>query len=388
MSTLSQAEFTELRDKLVDAFDEESQMAQLVRAAAGRSLHRVAMGKDLEEITAKVIQSAQNQGWLPALIKEAWQARQSDPVLTRFHEAWKVPAAEAPVDHRKVLLLPGKTVLIDRGPLRDALMTLEDANGSRVLIVDGDPESGKTYSVHYISYLASARRTFRYAYVDLERVPRNAHDQIDALTLGDAIALALLARTYAPPTDFNLITWVDQYCMWMEQQLPEHPVSWLVIDNFVKVGLDESTFDLVAELAMRTYRNLRSVRLVLLSYRDRELLQSRVVGTVEYERISGICREDLVRFFGQLHLDESVRRGETLDKQALATRVIASVKRVLAKVPENGVRRLEVLCRTAWIEAESILRPPAAEIDPLDALVEQVNRFEQSGLDVSGREEG
>jgi hypothetical protein len=176
--------------------------------------------------------------------------------------------------------------------------------------------------------------------------------------------------------------------MWMEQQLPEHPVSWLVIDNFVKVGLDESTFDLVAELAMRTYRNLRSVRLVLLSYRDRELLQSRVVGTVEYERISGICREDLVRFFGQLHLDESVRRGETLDKQALATRVIASVKRVLAKVPENGVRRLEVLCRTAWIEAESILRPPAAEIDPLDALVEQVNRFEQSGLDVCGREEG
>ena len=138
-------------ETLVDAFDEESQMAQLVRAAAGRSLHRVAMGKDLEEITAKVIQSAQNQGWLPALIKEAWQARQSDPVLTRFHEAWKVPAAEAPVDHRKVLLLPGKTVLIDRGPLRDALMTLEDANGSRVLIVDGDPESGKTYSFHYIS---------------------------------------------------------------------------------------------------------------------------------------------------------------------------------------------------------------------------------------------
>jgi hypothetical protein len=386
MSTLSASEFTELKTALLDSFEQKSQMAELVRAAAGHSLDRVALGDDLKEIVAKVIQSAQSEQWLPALIETAWQARQGHPVLTRLHEAWKVPAAAA-VDCRKVLLLPGKTVLIDRGPLRDALMTLQDAGGSRVLIVDGDTESGKTYSVHYISYLASARRAFRYAYVDLERVTRNAHNKIDALTLGDAMALALLARTYAPPKDSNLFTWVDQYCLWLEQQLPKNPVSWLVIDNFVKVGLDESTFDLVAEIAMRTYRNLDSIRLVLLSYRDRELLQSRVVGMVEYERIGAIGRDDLVRFFGQLYLDESARRGEPPDIPVLAARVSASVTRVLATVPKNGARRLEVLCRNAWIEAESILRPPATAIDPLDALIKEVNRFEQGGLDVSRKEQ-
>lgn len=381
MPTLSTDDFSALRQALLDSFDTEARLSTLARDARGVSLDRLALGDDLEEIAEKLIERAQSESWLPALIEAAWQARQDHPVLTRFREEWRTIAVSWPMDPYRVLLLPGKTVLIDRVTLREALTTLEEANGSRVLIVDGDAESGKTYSVHYISYVSAARQTFRCTYVDLERVPRNAHNKIDAFTLGDAIAGALLGKSFAAPPDLNLTTWIDRYCTWLEEQLPAQSIRWVVIDHFAKVTVEESSFDLVAALAMRTYRNLASLRLVLLSYRDREWLQARVVGMVEYERIAAIGRRDLLRFFGQLHLDESKRRGEALEGNALAQRVTASVKRVLENIPESGVRRLETLGRVTWAEAQRILRPPPGPTDPVEELLDEVARLDQSGGD-------
>jgi hypothetical protein len=386
MLTLSRDEFKNLRTALLDAFPVPHRMNELVRTARQLPLPQIALGEDLQEVVEKVIRKAESEQWLLTLINAACELEPTHEGLKQFRDAWKVPAEVVTIDHQKLLFLPGKTVLINRKPLRDALAALEDSSGSRVLIVDGDPQSGKTYSVHYISFLSSARRTFRCAYIDLERVPRNPEkNKIEATNLGDAIGLALLARKYEDPSDYNQTTWLDRYCGWLERELPENPVFWLVIDNFVKVPLEESALDLVTELAMRTYRNLHSVRLVLLSYGDVNLLQSRVVGAVEYERIGPIDEMEIKRFFAQLFVDESRRRGEPLNNQALAPRVSASVRRVLAKVPPNGLRRLEVLCRTAWSEADSIIRPPSTVDEPVDALMEEVHRLDSGE---SPKEEG
>jgi hypothetical protein len=381
--------FAQLKGALLDAFTQKSQFTELVLNARGVSLDRIAIGDDLDDIATKVITRADSEAWLHTLIEVASGLRHEHAQLTRIHRAWQVPASTVPVNHAKALLLPGKTVLIDRAQLHDALTTLQQANGARVLIVDGEPLSGKTYSLHYISYLASTRRTFRYAYVDLERVPRNAQNKIDAVNLGDAIGLALLGEKFPPPTDLNLLTWLDQYGMWLERKLPNQPIYWLVIDNFRKVSLEESVPDLVAELAIRTYRNLGAIRLVLLSYGDREALQSRVIGVVEYERIVTIDQNDIIRFFSQLYLDESRGRNVPHDNSVLAQRVFESATRVLASIPENGARRLEALCRSTWLEAQRILRPPAdPAVDPLELLIEEVNRLVQRGVDETEPERG
>jgi hypothetical protein len=388
MSTLIAAgtPLDELKAALLDVFDKKSQFEDLVRGAKGQSLDIVALGDSLDEIATRVLDRAENESWLFTLIDTASKMRPEHPELMRIRQAWQVPARAVPIDHSKVLLLPGKTVLIDRGSLRNALVTLEAANGSRVLVVDGEPLSGKTYTLHYISYLANARKTFRHCYVDLQRVPRTSNSTIDATKLGDAIGLALLGQTFPPPKDFNLLTWLEQYGLWLEQKLRGEPTHWLVIDNFRKVPLEENVLDLVADLAMRTYRTLDALRLVLLSYGDRDALQARVVGSVEYERITAIDRRHVIEFFSQLYLEESRRRKEVTDTAVLAPRILESVKRVLDNVPENGARRLEALCRTAWLEADRILRPPADVVDELERLVEEVTRLSQRGVTAAEQE--
>jgi hypothetical protein len=388
MSTLIAAGVTlaELRAALLDVFEQKAQFAELVRNATGRSLDIVALGDALDEIATKVLDRAENESWLFTLIDTAWKMRPDHPELTRIRQAWQVPARAIPIDFTKALLLPGKTVLINRSTLRDALAALEKADGSRVLVVDGDTLSGKTYTLHYVSYIANARKTFRHCYIDLERVPRTSNNTIDATKLGDAIGLALLGQTFPPPKDFNLLTWLDQYGLWLEQKLRGEPTHWLVIDNFRKVSLEENVLDLMADLAMRTYRTLDALRLVLLSYGDRDALQARVVGSVEYERITAIDTRHVIEFFSQLYLEESRRRREVTDTAVLAPRILESVKRVLDNVPENGVRRLEALCRTAWLEADRILRPPADAVDELEKLVQAVTRLSQRGMTAAEQE--
>jgi hypothetical protein len=389
MSTLIAAGVTpdELKAALLDVFVRKTQFEALVRAARGvQSLDIVALGDALDEIAEKVINRAESESWLPALIETAWTMQPNHPGLTRIRQAWQVPAVAIPADHAKALLLPGKTVLINRQILREKLQTLQAANGSRVLVVDGDSVSGKTYTLHYVSYLASAGRTFRHSYVDLERMPRTADNTIDAAKLAGAIAIRLVGEPVPPPKDGNQLTWLDHFEVWLEQKLPKQQIHWLVIDNFRKVALEQSALELVADLAMRTYQTLDNLRLVLLSYGDREALQAQVVGCVEYEPIAAIGTKDVAGFFSQLYVLETLRRKEVPDPVVLAERVRESVRRVLENIPENGVRRLEALCRTAWIEADQILRPPAAPADPTELLIAAVTVLAQRGLEVAEQE--
>jgi hypothetical protein len=389
MSTLTAAGISrdELRDALLDVFNGTARFNELIVRVRGVPLDIVATGNALDEIAMKVITRAESESWLSVLIETAWTMYPNHPGLTRIRQTWQVSVRAMPSDHAKALMMPGKTVLINRKDLRAAFASFRADDGSRVLVVDGDPLSGKTYTLHYVSYLATALKTIRPCYVDLERVPRTENNTINATRLGDAIGLQLLGETFAPPKDLNILTWLDQYGLWLEQKLPDQPTCWLVIDNFRRVSLEESALDLVADLAMRTYRTLPSLRLVLLSYGDRDALQARVVGRVEYEPIGTIDTTEIIRFFSQLYREESVRRRENPDDPALIPRVRESVERVMVNIPRNGVRRLEALCRTAWIEADRVLSPPVApEADPVEAMVNAVTRLGLRGLDVAEEE--
>jgi hypothetical protein len=374
-------DFNALKVALLDAFSTARDFEPAVRkATGGKSLQQIANGDDLKVIVERVIRRAADEAWLSALLDAAVAERSNDVELARLREEWQAGArfgtvAGGSINHFKALLLPGKLVLIDRQPLRDALAGL-DLGGVRVLIVDGDAESGKTYSLQYISYLSEALGTFTLAPVDLERVTRNANNKVDAAGLGEAIASALLGRSgLKRAADLNDTTWIEKYCDWLKHKLSDGATRWLVIDSFRKVTVEQNAYDLVAALAMRTYRDLPALRLVLLSYGERQWLSARVVGAVEYEWIAQIDASHLVMFFSELYFDYSKRRGETIEHAVLAPKVIASVQRVLGGAPASGARRLETLGRTTWAEVETILRTPAGRADPARALADKVEQL-------------
>lgn len=385
MPPLRADDFEALKKALLDAFSSEAALAPVVRrASGGRSVEQVGTGADLGETVEKLIRRAADEAWVPTLLEEAVKERPQHEALARLRDDWRVGTrfggpGGVGTNHYKALILPGKMVLIGRQPLRDAVRAL-DTGQVRVLVVDGDAETGKTYSLQYISYVAEALRTFRFAPVDLERVPKNAANKVDAFGLGAAIGDALVGMPApAPPADLNLTTWIEQYCNELGRALPGDAVRWLILDSFHKVTSEQSAYDLIAALAMRAYLDLGTLRVVLLSYRDHEWLKARVVGAVEYEQIASIGHVELIHFFSQLYTERTQVNDRPVDQAALVPEVIASVKRVLDSVPANGPRRLEALGRTTWVEVDRVVRPPAPARDPADELADEVLRQSRAG---------
>ena len=305
---LSGPELAELRDAFADAYSDEADLDELVRLARAHSLAHAALGDNLPQIIVRLLVVADEQGWMLTLLNAAVAHRSENLPLRQARDRWvarsRPPGVAA--DPYKALLLPGRRVMLDRERLRGYLSGLhgnQGVQGARVLVVDGDAESGKSYSLQYIGYLAEVQKSFSFTALDMERVPRNNQNKVSASGLVQAITLALLPNSppYPLPEDGNYTTWIDLYCAWLAEQLakqlPANAQRWLVIDSFRKVAVEQEAHDLIAMLAMRTYLELPMLRLVLLNYGDAGWLKARVVGGVDSEAIEPINTKHLRTFF-------------------------------------------------------------------------------------------
>ena len=383
---LSALDLAELRAAFADAYSDEADLDELVRLARGHSLAHAALGPNLLQIILRLLVVADEQGWLLTLLNSAAdQHRPNNLPLREARDRWmarsRPPGMAA--DPYKALLLPGRRVMLDREKLRGCLAGLrgnQGVQGARVLVVDGEAESGKSYSLQYIGYLAEVERNFSFTALDMERVPRTDQNKVAPAGLVQAITQALLPdeTPYPPPADGNYTTWIDQYCAWLAKQLtrqlPANAQRWLVIDSFRKVTVDQAAHDLIAMLAMHTYLELPMLRLVLLNYGDAELLKARVVGGVDSEAIEPINTKHLRTFFALLLMDLLKGRGTPLDGsdkaavQKLSTQIAVMADRVQAGAAASSERRLQALARLAWQEVEAVLDPPPD--DPTAALLD------------------
>lgn len=369
---LSALELAELVDAFADSYSNEADLDELVRLTRAHSLAHAALGNSLRQIIVRLLVVADEQGWMLTLLNGAVVHRPASALLRQARDRWVArsrPLGMA-ADPYKALLLPGRRVMLDREKLRGYLAGLhgnQGVQGARVLVVDGEAESGKSYSLQYIGYLAEVQKTFSFTALDMERVPRNDQNKVSPAGLVQAITQALLPDEppYAPPADGNYTTWIDQYCAWLAKhltrQLPANAQRWLVIDSFRKVTIDQAAHDLIVMLAMRTYLELPMLRLVLLNYGDAELLKARVVGGVDSEAIEPITTKHLRTFFALLLMDLLNDRGTPLDGndkaavQKLSTQIAAMADRVLAGAASSSEKRLQALARLTWQEVELLL---------------------------------
>lgn len=387
--SLTAETFAEFQTALLDAFPVLVRFRPVAEDASQKSLDRLSIAEDLDTIVREVIRRADTDGWLPSLLREALKANPDSEPLKTVRDKWRVPgAAGVPANHFRALLLPGRRSLIDRKGMRDALEALTTAR-SRVVVINGGGESGKSYTIQFVGYLRERMATFRFAPVDLERVRKNNDDKVDSVTLGEAISDALFGGPpFKPPADHNRTTWIDSYCRWLGRNLPPGQTWWLVIDSFEKVKLDQTAKDLVTALASRTYVDLLDLRLVLLSFADVELLKARIVGALEYEEIEDIQPKHLFEFFARLSLEHHRSLGKSVDA-AGEQQIRLAVARVLAEAASRTTRRLEAIGRIAWDEAESMLRsaaPPA--VDELDALIQRAMHGPMAGAPAAPEEGG
>lgn len=377
---LSAPEFIELRTAFNDGYSNVGDLDSLVMQARGHSLDHVALGSNLSQIIDRLLTVADEQGWMMTLLNSAVAQRGGNAMLLQCRDRWRGRAQllGMAANPYKALLLPGRRVMLDREKLRGYLAGLggnQGVQGARVLVVDGKAESGKSYSLQYIGYLAEVQGNFTFGAIDMERVPRNDQNKVSAAGLVQAITPALIPGEppYPPPADGNYTTWIDQYCAWLAKRLPTNAKRWLVIDSFRKVAIEQEAHDLIAMLAMRTYLELPMLRLVLLNYGDAGWLKARVVGGVDSETIDPIDTKHLRTFFARLQMDlmnqrgTPIRQDDVAEVQKLAAQIAEMADRVLAGAATSTEKRLQALARLTWEEVEALLEKP--ETDPDDKLL-------------------
>lgn len=219
-------------------------------------------------------------------------------------------------------------LLLNRAVLRQHLHALADPVGeAQVLVVNGPPGSGKTYTATYVEHVAEVsgfdvrywRVTSETAVEDFsQEVAQSGPTRRDRRPVRDV---------YGTNQRYHraLATWL------VAEQDRSGRLEWWILDGPSSAGTWGAEFtDFVIELAEQLQQRPSRIRLVLLGF-DPDRLRSTGIG-VRYEAISPINAWDIREFLEQ-HL--SGIPSSTLDE---------AVERVLGDLPE-GRDRLGVLAQ-------------------------------------------
>jgi hypothetical protein len=351
---LDAQQFIRLKQALADAFSTKEILEPLARKARNKSLDQLALGDNLIAIIEKMIRLAEDEVWLSDLVNAAVELRQDHQELQRIQAELQPLLVLEEIDHYEVLLLRGDRALVNRKALRQALRNMNQnaVQGKRILIVDGPPISGKTYSLQFISYLHTAIKSFKLAWIDLGRLALEEGGEIRPEALGRKIASQAGLEGMPARGQEQDARWVGQFCDWITGALAdEDQIRYIVIDGFGSTLLPQGTHDLIHQLAIRVEINLSMLRLVLISYRNRDSLPLEVVAGVEYEYISPIDNAELISFFTRLY-DDRKRMHQT---EYSFNDVTKSVAAVLSQLPPQDSRRLVHLGEAVAKEAKKIL---------------------------------
>jgi hypothetical protein len=319
MIKLSSDQYRDLFVALTEAFD-LFRLRMMLRFRLGKDLELETGGASGEEVFFNLIGKAERANWIPELLAGALADR-TTPALQKIADSLRPQITAASVDHFNVTFVNNNLALVNRTVLRAALKQLTGSQPTdpRVLVVNGPPLSGKSYSVELISYLGRALKSFRFVWIDLKKIsgevrPEHlAHDIIDQM---------LLPKNIVPELEQEQDSrWVQTFCNRLQGVLGNAADQWwIVIDGFNHARLSPTVNDLVKELSGRRL-TLPELRIVLLSYPD--TLSPDVERVALREALSPVNERDLILFFSQVYKesnmtyfprDIALRIGEVLRK--------------------------------------------------------------------------
>ncbi len=91
--TLTGSQYKQFTEALLDAFESQQRLTELVKFEFGKNLNVIAMGGDLKEIVFKLIQAAEAEGWTDKLIAGARESNPGNPKLFAFAQEFNLAVA-------------------------------------------------------------------------------------------------------------------------------------------------------------------------------------------------------------------------------------------------------------------------------------------------------
>ncbi|GLF93141.1 hypothetical protein [Streptomyces yaizuensis] len=204
---------------------------------------------------------------------------------------------------RTCVLKNGTEVFIDRRDLRETLRRFVDDPEKSVLLVDGDPGSGRSYTYNLIRHIGQ-HQGFRPARVTLSRT-----STADRVVRRLAAFVAEPGTTASPldPTGLNdALPSIEDAVHWVVgRATAADDRFWLVLDECDRLDPSSDVWDFIGQLALAVYEHTavsagQSPRLVLLGYGSS-------MRQLPYDLRGSLCRDtaraagpdDLRTFFDQ-----------------------------------------------------------------------------------------
>ena len=335
---LTSTEFATLKDALLLAFPQQSDLSSLL-TFMGKNLEVITTSDGLSAMLDRVLTAATAEGWILQLVETARSRRaqaqdflQATAPIEAALRARQAPAWHMPADPYQVYFLGAMTWFLDRTELRGALRQMNEQD-FRVLVVRGEPRSGKTYSTRLIAFL---QNTFNYniAKIDFGEAVYGPDDLVRSI-------LRQLGRPVdnLPPQQAQAAYWVHELRDWLLGEVGKlaRPV-WVVLDGFDEDQLQTSTQDLIRDLAVRINEDRQiPLRLVVLSHRDVQL-HIDVDPEMLREQLERIDRPQVAEFFARLARDA--------DPTSTPDKVAATVEHIFSDLPDpNAADHLRQLSR-------------------------------------------
>jgi uncharacterized protein related to proFAR isomerase len=219
-----------------------------------------------------IIRRAAGEGWLPELVRKAYECHPADAALKSLAEELARITPNRQISHYDVCRLTGGYVMLDRKSLRRSVRDIHSPNGKRILLISGERYSGRSHSLQLILYLSAVACDFLYVPIDLDAFKRahGADAILDPRQLGGWLVdmLGYDMTLPEPPEDHQWARWVWDFCKAFETcAMRDTRRPWIAIDTLDGVTLEEATVDLIKELAERMRTNLVGFRLILVGYR-------------------------------------------------------------------------------------------------------------------------
>ena len=267
----------ELVDALVAAFDVNTFDAMLSdhlnirrdRLIAGTGL----VGFD--DIVSKIVQIADERRWVIELVRAALTANPGNLDLRTFlaRNAAYDPAKQpqSPQNCFLSAFMRARRVFLKRDAFRDRLQKIGTPTESRVLAIDGERFTGKTYSRDFLSFLqqnepAWAGTRHQVHYIDMDKGVFEPEDL--ARVIGSRLGLA--PATIPPDKGEQAARRIPDLIDWMVVGFQHAPADcwWLVIDGFRVMVHPTATHDLIRALIDAVEHDVDNIRLILLNYKD------------------------------------------------------------------------------------------------------------------------
>ncbi|MEV6398996.1 hypothetical protein AB0M39_30155 [Streptomyces sp. NPDC051907] len=278
----------------------------------------------------------------------------------RLREDYRLHASQD--NFRTLVLKDGAEVFIDRQGLRETLRQFVDDPVKSVLLVDGEPGSGRSYTYNFIRHIGQ-HHGFRPARVTLSET--SSADKV-VRRLAEFVSDPRAGVSPLNPTELNdLLPSIDEAVHWVVGRATAvEDRFWLVLDECDKLAPSSDVFDFIGQLSLAIYEHAavkgdQAPRLVLLGYGPTmRQLPYDLRGSICWDTAKAVEPADLRTFFDQyFHESPPGFLGAGAPEEAtIAELVDVAVEEVLRATETDGGAGAEGYMRRICTAAEGTIR--------------------------------